>query len=250
MKTKEVMEIALLAGEILLISGAEVYRVEDTINRISKSYNVDCECFVMPAGIFISSNGEGDGFVSYVKRIKDRSTDLHRIELINSFSRKISDNPLPYSEAKKELDRIKNNPYFSFPLRLASAAVIAFVYTLLLRGNLVDGIVALFISTCIYTFKEKTNIGGFQFIQLLISGIFAGAVGIGLKKLIPTLNVDVTIIGGIMILVPGFAITNGIKDALFGDIVSSLSRIGEAIYVVVAVGIGVAIMLLLGTRWV
>jgi len=53
-----------------------------------------------------------------------------------------------------------------------------------------------------------------------------------------------------MILVPGFAITNGIKDALFGDIVSSLSRIGEAIYVVVAVGIGVAIMLLLGTRWV
>lgn len=251
MKVKEVIEIAIRAGEILLVSGAEVYRVEDTIRRISSSYNVDCECFVMPTGIFISNNGSGEEFVSYVKRIKERSMDLHRIELINAFSRDIESKSLSYEAAMEELAKIEKGPYFNFPIRLMSAGMTAFVYTLLFRGTIYDAMVAFFISLCIYTLGEReTNVEGFQFFYLLLSGIIAGGISIIMKKVFPILNTDKIIIGAIMILVPGVAITNGIKDALHGDIVSSFSRIGEAIFVVTAVGIGVAIMLLLVTRWV
>ncbi|TDT63677.1 threonine/serine exporter family protein [Fonticella tunisiensis] len=249
MNTRQVMEIALMAGEILLKSGAEVYRVEETIIRIAESYSVSCECFAMPTGIFVSSNGAE--VVSYVKRIKERSMDLHKIELINSFSRSLANNPLPYDEAKRTLKRIENSPYFNFRIRLLSAGMTAFVYTLLFKGNLWDGIAAFFISVCIYVFKEKTSgITAFQFLQLIISGMFAGIVSIGANSFFPFLNVESILIGGVMILVPGFAITNGIKDALYGDIVSSLSRIGEAVFIATAVGIGVAITLLFGTRWV
>jgi uncharacterized membrane protein YjjP (DUF1212 family) len=127
----------------------------------------------------------------------------------------------------------------------------AFIYTLLFKGNVWDGIVSFFISMGIYTFNEfMTRIGSFQFLQLLLSGILAGVVSLGAKGIYPILNVDKIVIGGIMILVPGMAITNGIKDALYGDIVSSLSRLGEAIFIVTAVGTGVAISLLFGTKWV
>jgi len=250
METKEVLEIALLSGEILLVSGAEVYRVEETIKRISDSYNVNCECFVMPTGIFVSSNGNGDGFVSYVRRIKERSMDLHKIELINSFSRKISEDPLGYDEAMKELEYIQNGPYFKFPLMLVAAGMTAFVYALLFKGTLFEALIAFVISVAIFAFQTKSKNAGFQFLQLLIAGMLAGGVSIGMKKIFPVLNIDKIIIGSIMILVPGVAITNSIKDALYGDIVSSLSRMGEAIFIATAVGIGVAIMLLFGTRWV
>lgn len=250
MKTKEVLDIALLSGEILLVSGAEIYRVEETIKRISDSYNINCECFVMPTGIFVSSNGSGDGFVSYVRRIKGRSMDLHKIELINSFSRKIQDNPLSYDEAMKELEYIQNGPYFKYPLMLMAAGMTAFVYALLFKGTIFEALIAFGISVLIYAFQEKIKNTGFQFLQLLMAGMLAGGISIGMKKVFPILNIDKIIIGSIMILVPGVAITNSIKDALYGDIVSSISRMGEAIFVATALGIGVAIMLLLGTRWV
>lgn len=249
MNAKEVLKIAVSAGEILLVSGAEVFRVEDTIIRVSKSYGIDCECFVMPSGIFVSSIGNESEEISYVKRIKDRYTDLHRIELINTFSRRLETEPLPYDKAMEELAKIKSGPNFTFSLRLISAGIIAFVYTLIFKGMILDGLISATISMCIYTYREKRNTGGFQYLQLMISGIFAGAVTIGMSRIFPIINIDSTIIGSIMILVPGFAITNGIKDALYGDIMSSLSRIGEAIYVVVAVGIGVAITLLIGSKW-
>jgi len=38
MKTNQVIEVALKAGEILLTGGAEIYRVEDTVTRICGSY--------------------------------------------------------------------------------------------------------------------------------------------------------------------------------------------------------------------
>lgn len=251
MNTNEVMQIALLAGEVLLKSGAEVYRVEDTITRIARNYNVECECFVMPTGIFISSNGKGNEFLSYVRRIKGRSLDLHRIELVNSFSRNIEGEKYSFSEAMEELKRIEEAPYFSYPIRLLSAGMTAMVYTLLFNASIWDGIVAFFISVGIFIFNDMlAKIGSFQFLQNLLSGILAGGVSIWITNLFPVLNVDKILIGGIMILVPGMAITNGIKDALYGDTVSSMTRLGEAIFVVTAVGIGVAITLLIGTRWV
>jgi len=44
----------------------------------------------------------------------------------------------------------------------------------------------------------------------------------------------------LFILLPGLAITNAMKDALYGDIVSSMFRLTEAVFVAAAVGVGVA----------
>ncbi len=36
----EIMDVSLLAGKIMLESGAETYRVEDTMMRIAASYGI------------------------------------------------------------------------------------------------------------------------------------------------------------------------------------------------------------------
>lgn len=52
---EEVLDLALMAGHILLENGAEIYRVEETIDRICGYYGVNSEnAFVLSNGIFLT----------------------------------------------------------------------------------------------------------------------------------------------------------------------------------------------------
>ena len=55
------------------------------------------------------------------------------------------------------------------------------------------------------------------------------------------IHTDKIIIGSIMLLVPGIAITNVMRDVLAGDFLTALSKFAEVIIVAVAIAIGIAI---------
>jgi uncharacterized membrane protein YjjP (DUF1212 family) len=244
MDTDRVLRIALLAGEILMQSGTEIYRAEDTARIICKSYGVEAECFFMPTGIFISGYGEEKKTITQMKRITTRTVDLHRIEMINAFSRKINEEKISIEEAEKELHAIGACPYFKFSTMLLAAAFTAPVYTLMFHGTMLDALLAAAISMIIFLVNSGiSKIGFFQFFSVFISGMIAGALAVFANNIYPVIHIDKVIIGAIMILVPGIALTNAIKDALKGDLVSSIARIGEALLVVIAVGAGVGLMI-------
>lgn len=250
MKTNEVMEVALRAGEALLRNGAEIYRVEDTVQRICKSYNVEAEIFALPTGIFMTVIGKDGEPVSYIRRIKSRTVDLRRIERVNSFSRSLQNNPISYNQAISILQEIEEAKGFNFALRLCIAGVNAFVYTVLFKGSLQEAAAAFFIGMLIYFSKEKISRAGvFNFFEDFASGMVAGAASLAVVRLFPIINLYKVIIASIIILLPGVAITNAIKDALNGDIVSSQFRLAEAIFSLAAVAAGVAVVLSAGLTW-
>lgn len=251
MKINQVMDIAIKAGKILLTNGSEIYRVEDTIGRICRSYGVEAECFVLPTGIFITVIGKDGEPLSYVKRIAERTVDLSCIEKVNSFSRNLQKGTMSYEEAVKTLENIEMEKGYRFGLRFIVAGITALVYTLLFRGTVQDSIAAFFIAMLIYLSKEKISRAGiFRFFEYFASGLIAASISVIAVKLFPYLNVYRIIISSIMILLPGVATTNALKDALHGDIVSSQFGIAEAIFIVVSVSAGVAIILSLGLGWI
>lgn len=251
MRINQVMDIAIKAGKILLTNGSEIHRVEDTIVRICRCYGVEAECFVLPTGIFITVIGKDGEPLSYVKRINERTVDLSSIEKVNSFSRSLQKNTMPYEEAIEALEKIEQEKGYKFGLRLVVAGITAFVYTLLFRGTIKDALAAFLIGMLIYISKEKVSrIGIFRFFEYFASGLMAAVVSVIAVKLFPYLNVYRIIISSIMILLPGVAVTNALKDALHGDIVSSQFGIAEAIFIVVSVSAGVAIVLSLGLGWI
>lgn len=250
MKPSELMNVALRAGEIMLSSGAEIYRVEETIVRISSCYNVPCESFVLPTGIFISIQNEDGSAHTAFKRIRERKVDLHRIERVNSLSRGLHNSRLGYKEIVAELDEIESGEQYVLPLRVAAAATSSFVFTVLFRGSWYDGAAALIIGAITYLLREiLVRKGFFQFMEVFLVGLAAGFFSTAAAQYFPFLNEYKIIIGSVILYLPGISITNGIKDALYGDLVASLTRLGEALLLVAVLAAGVSIAFALQTGW-
>lgn len=247
MEAKQVLEIALTAGQMLLSNGAEAYRVEETIERICNVYKLECECITTDKGVFVSVLGENEEKVTSLKKIRTKRVDLYRIELVNSFSRSIQNEPLSYEEAKKILNDIDNAPYFSFPVRLFAASMTSFVYALFFNGTIYDSIVSALISAGIYFMLEKvSHVGLFQFFEFFFSGFIIGGVSLIAQRLFPVINEGNVITGAIMILIPGVVLTHGIKDIIYNDFMSGIAKFGESMLVITAIGVGIGTALSLG----
>ena len=89
MDINRILNFASNAGKIMLQSGGETYRVEETITRICQSFSVDdVDVFASPTAVMVSIIMDGKIY-SVVKRISSRGIDLNKVHNINSLSRTI-----------------------------------------------------------------------------------------------------------------------------------------------------------------
>ena len=240
MEQEKILEIAVRAGSLLLKNGAEIYRVEDTIVHICKSYYLSCDAFVLPTGVFVSVEGE-KGPSTVVKRIQSRTVDLTRISLINALSRRIEAERPDYEQIMSELDEISKAKKYSNLLIAIAYAVTAFVYVLIFGGTLIEGLAAVIVGIVLGLLRIFFTKGtSFPFIEYFVGGFASGILG-SLFSLLLRTNPYLVIIGAVTNLVPGVALTNGIRDLLHGDSVSGLSRLGEAVMTIFAIAAGTGI---------
>lgn len=245
-QTYEVLEVCLLAGKLMLQNGAETYRVEDTMTRIASSYGINqSHSYVTPTGIIFSMDGLEP---TKLIRISERSTDLHKVTLVNSISRKISSGEMTVSQALQELKEIETTN-FAFPLwvQILAAAIASGCFLIMFQGEWSDFLPAFITGgigfTTLFYVHHFVQIKFFaEFLSSSLIGILAlvfVTIGIGSE-------VDKIIIGSVMPLVPGLLITNAVRDLIAGHLVSGLSKGAEAFLTAFAIGTGIAVVLALG----
>lgn len=244
MDLNKLLNISTLAGKIMLESGAETYRVEETIVRIGLSFGVDdAESFVTPTGI-ITSLTKDSKTVTLVRRITSRGVDLNKIDLINNLSRQVQAQSMTVDELNTELIKISQSDRYSAALTLFSSCAAAGCFALMFGGNIKDFFAAFIIGACIKIVSavcQKLDINSF-FINSLGGGLCA-ILAIILMKLNICANLDKTIIGSIMLLVPGLTITNAIRDTIAGDLLSGITKAAEAFLVAISIAVGTGAIL-------
>ena len=111
MEGNEGLDAAALAGRILLQNGAEIFRVEETIERIAKSYGLEGNSsFVLSSGIFITEEKDDKHFYANVKHIPLSTAHLDKVAAVNQLSREIETGKYTPGEAIEELHKIQNMP--------------------------------------------------------------------------------------------------------------------------------------------
>ncbi|MDF2634882.1 MAG: hypothetical protein K0R78_1756 [Pelosinus sp.] len=240
------VSLAGIAGEVMLKNGAETYRIEATMDHMAKACGASkVESFVIPTGVFLTVTDEVGRTLTVMRRVRNRTINLDRISKVNELSRRLVAQRIEYEDAKRILEGIsKERTGFSLlPSMLASGAIGG--GTAVLQNALFFEIAAAFTAAMIvrYIAHLVSKLRGVQFTFEFLGGMAVALCGVLLHSLWPHLRPDAVIIGGIMPLVPGVAITNAIRDVIAGDLLSGLSRGLEAALTSVAVAMGVVIVL-------
>lgn len=237
------LNFACELGMRLIKNGAEIYRVEESIKRLTKAYGYEnTEVFAIPAFIILNIEANGKNYTKSI-RVKGEALNLERLRAINSLCRNICRDPIDIEEAEKKLNEIIDKPTYNKLLSFISYGFVATFFTLFWGGSLLDAVIAfvggaLVKVTVSYTQKQKVNL------------FFANIISSSLLAVIPSLlsfytplgiHLDKIIIGTIMLLVPGVAITNVMRDILAGDMLTAVTKLAEVMIVAIGIALGIAL---------
>ncbi|MNP13709.1 Inner membrane protein YjjP [compost metagenome] len=238
----EIVEVCLLAGKIMLQSGAETYRVEDTMSRIASSFDFhNSHCFVMPTGIMFQPNGEES---AKLIRILERTTDLQKVDAVNGISRQLSNGDITILEAHATLCKIDKEAHtHSIGFQIAAASIASACFTMMFQGTWPDFIPAMISGGIGYaTFIYFHRLVKVKFFAELVASFLIGIISFILISVEIGQTLNTIIIGSVMPLVPGLVITNAVRDLMAGHLVSGLSRGAEAFLTAFAIGTGIALV--------
>lgn len=250
MKTQELVTFVLDIGEQMLISGAEVHRVEDSITRMCNAYGAKyVNVLTITSSIILTVRMQDDEIYTQTRRITGYATDLNQLDYLNNLSRFIVSKKPDIDQIDRQLSDIQTMEVYSPKKQYGIYALIASSFTIFFGGSLLDGIASAVIALILkemITFVKKVD-------QNTAFTMFLTSFGVGIVAILSVYygfgeDLDKIIIGNIMPMVPGLALTNGMKDIINGDTIAGLLRVSEAFVVAISIafGFGMATLLLGG----
>lgn len=234
-------------GEMLLTSGAEVRRVEDTVTRLCKVYDfVRVDVFTITSSIVLTVRTPGGRILTQTRRILVRDTDLGRVEKVNALSRKLCAKPLPLKEFQQEVAGIRGSGTYSPGLQRLMYVLISSAFCLFFGGNLLDALAAGISGLVLFQtlqMSKPLHLNGT--LQCILASFITGIAIVALYWIGLGAHPDRISMGNIMLLIPGIAFTTALRDIINGDTLAGLLGLCEAVLRALAVAIGFAAMLLL-----
>ena len=131
----EVMELAMQAGELLLENGAEIFRVEETMDRICRHYGVESASQFILMNYILATAGEGHGHVfAKVRHIPVNGSHLDKVAALNQLSREIAEGKYTVSEAYQALETIRRMPDKRKSVLILASGVASGAFFFLIAG--------------------------------------------------------------------------------------------------------------------
>lgn len=245
MNYNELITVTTDVGCLMLANGAEIYRVEESMQRIFRAYGVKTgEIFAIPTCINVTITTPEGKPITLIKRIPARATNLDRVERGNDLCRRVCRNVPDFSEVRRELSAIERRPVYSFYFQILAFALVAFTFTLFYGGSFADGLWSMVCGAAIKVICHYMNrVQANSFFVNIVASAAAAAIALTAAQFNIMLSTDKIIIGALMNLVPGIAITSFMRDIISGDLMAGIIRFTESMLVATAIAIGAGIAL-------
>ncbi len=236
-------EILYIAYE-LLVAGSEVGRVEKEIENMCRAYEMEeVEVFIITSSIVVSVKGKSGNVITQTKRIREYRTDFTRLEFMEQLVEEICEKRRSVDWVRKRRKKILCQQQWKG--KTVTYCIVCMIFTLFFGGNILDGLASFLTGVLVKML--------FHFLSPAIRNQFAGNVFfsacVGFAawtfcRLGMAHSLDKVIIGNIMLLIPGLAMINGMKDLIQGEMLTGLLRLTNALVQAVAIAIGVALVLI------
>lgn len=234
------MELVSKIGCGIAMGGAETYRVEESINRILTAYGVESRVYSVPNSLIITIVIPGQPPMTQLCRMERKGNDLDAVEQYSNLGRRICSQTPELETAMQWLQETEEKrKQYQFPVALAGYILVAWGFSIFFGGSLMDSVCAAACGLLLgvaehFMGKLQANI----FFRKIAAAFLMAALAYGISAFGIIPNVDAAVIGTLMLLVPGLLFTNAMRDIIFGDTNSGVSRVVEAVLIAVAVALG------------
>lgn len=235
-------------GELMLVSGAEVRRVEESISRMCNAFGASrVDVFIITSSMVVTVHTEDGTVYTQTRRVTSLTADYERLHHLNDLSRKICEHKLSEQEIAEKLSAIKQIKKIPLWLEIVCYAMIAGAFAIFFGGTLVESAVAMAVGIvvrlCLLVAELviTNKIFGKFFSTIVITLLAFSSVKLGLVS-----TPDNIIIGNIMALIPGIGLTNAIRDLFTGDSIAGLLRSIEAVLAALAIAAGYFLVVVVG----
>ena len=240
---EELLDLALKMGYRLAMSGAETFRVEESITRILSTYGISSESFAIPNCLTVSIHTHEGKSMTRMCRIGFHGNDLDSVERYSNLSRMIcSQKPAPHEAIQWVKQADAQAKSYKLPIFLAGNFLAAFGFALFFGGTVVDsicaGVCGLLVG-CVSHFMNDLKVN--QFFTSIAAAFLLTLAAYGMSFLHIADNSDAVIIGTLMLLMPGLIFTNAMRDIIFGDTNSGVNRIVQMIMLASAIAMGTGV---------
>ena len=238
----EVVSIALDICELMLENGAEVHRIEDTAERICLAYGAEkVEIFAITSLIAATITMKDGRDWTQTRRVYGSANNMYIVEKLNALSRTICrDTPEP-ERVKAEIEDIRKRRAMPLSLKYLGGLMGAFGFAMFFGGTVFDGIMAVVVGlvVCLMDFNRPKYLN--QIACTALISAFAGVLITLISRFCGgwfPINTAVVSIAVIMLLIPGLALGNAVRDLLCGELVSGLVKMLQCILVAAAIAAG------------
>lgn len=236
--TTNTLDLAYEAGSILLENGAEISRVEETMQRIASHYGVEDESF------FILSNGIMATGKDYArsKYIPIKGASLDKVVAVNQVSREVEQGKYSLEQLEHRLKGIRAMKAKPAWEQILASAVGSAAFCIIFGGGFMDCVASFVAGLVLWVYmlfvasKRLSRIVGTASGGLLATLLCFGMYRIGLGN-----HLSNMIIGAIIPLIPGVAFTNGIRDMANEDYIAGVTRLLDAMLTFFCIALGVAL---------
>lgn len=245
---EELFTCTMDIGEQMLIAGAEVHRVEDSIHRMCSAIGYPrADVFIITSSMVVTVYDEAGHWLTQTRRVDGISTDSEKLHRLNQLSRDICSRPMTAEEIRRALAAAVDVPALPFWADILCCAVIAGAFTLFFGGGLAETAVSFAVGGAVRlgSIGAERTVGS-RIFRKFLSTFLATALAFAAVRLHLVPTVDKIIIGNIMSLIPGIGLTNSLRDLFTGDSIAGILRFTESALTALAIAAGYFLVILIG----
>lgn len=254
---KSIFNLASLAGQILLESGAEEYRVEDTTLRILQTSGLDrASSFSNTTGLFLSLSDTDytDYAYSNVIRINERDNDIQKINAVNDISRQYTSGEINVKEAYEAMKDVREIEYSLMVNYTNILLIMSFV--VLFNGFALDILISLIMGIILYFIAlTRKFIYYTDFSFNVVAAMVITALVFIINQAYPhEIHPHILIAAFIIPFYPNTLMTNASRDLLKGNNIAGLIKATDAFIIffslTLGIGLGVLVANFVGTYFI
>ncbi len=239
-KIKEIEEMLLDVGTLLMSNGASTGRVRTTVNRIAEALGYEVELLITSRSLMLTVTGEnGSDYTSSVRRTPPHGVNFTLVSGISRMSWRVIEEKLTVAEINQDIVRLTSLPHYPRLVVLSLVALAGASFCRLVGGDLTEMAVA-FLATFFGLFIRQQAIKKrFNPYLAIVFASFSATIISGLSVRLGFGDTsEHALATSVLFLIPGVPFINSLTDLLDGNTLNGIVRGVNGLIIAFAIALG------------